>query len=297
MKSEKLFNATPGWTMLFILIALLGLDIWWMIAGITDMAAAGRANLPVPYWGFVWSLVSLIVLFTLLAGFFIVEPNGSKVILLFGDYKGTAKRSGFNWGNPFFTKRSVSLRARTLIGEKLKVNDRDGNPVDIAAMVVWQVEETYRASFVVDDYEEFVMMQTETSVRHLASSYPYDSEEHETSLRHNTDEVSDVLKRELQERVERAGVRVLEARLTHLAYAPEIAGAMLRRQQAAAVIAARTRIVDGAVGMVEMALSKLAESKTVELDEERKAAMVSNLMVVLCSEHGTQPVVNAGSLY
>jgi regulator of protease activity HflC (stomatin/prohibitin superfamily) len=230
-------------------------------------------------------------------GFIVVEPNGSKVLLLFGSYKGTVKRSGFQWVNPFNTKRAISLRARTLNGDKLKVNDLAGNPVEIAAIVVWRVRDTFRASFEVDDYSSYVSMQSETAVRHLASSYPYDAEEETMSLRRNVDEVSGSLQKELQERLDRAGVEVMEARLSHLAYAPEIASAMLRRQQAAAIIAARQRIVEGAVGMVEMALDRLEEYQKLELDNERKAAMVSNLLVVLCSEHAAQPVLNTGTLY
>jgi regulator of protease activity HflC (stomatin/prohibitin superfamily) len=210
---------------------------------------------------------------------------------------GTVKQSGFHWANPFYIKRGISLRARSLNGEKLKVNDNAGNPVEIAAIVVWQVSDTFKASFEVDNYTQYVALQSETAVRHLASSFPYDGEDDQLSLRRNTDEVSVHLQQELGERLSRAGVTVLEARLAHLAYAPEIAGVMLRRQQATAVVAARTRIVDGAVGMVEMALQRLEEHQTIKLDEERKAAMVSNLMVVLCSEQSAQPVVNAGTLY
>jgi regulator of protease activity HflC (stomatin/prohibitin superfamily) len=231
-------------------------------------------------------------------GFIVVEPNGSKVLLLVsGSYKGTVKRTGFQWVNPFMTKRSISLRARTLNGDRLKVNDLAGNPVEIAAIVVWRVRDTYEASFDVDNYEQYVTLQSEAAVRHLASSYPYDAEDESVSLRRNVDEVSAALQRELQERLDRAGVEVIEARLSHLAYAPEIASAMLRRQQASAIISARTRIVEGAVGMVEMALDRLEEYKKLQLDEERKAAMVSNLLVVLCSEHAAQPVLNTGTLY
>jgi regulator of protease activity HflC (stomatin/prohibitin superfamily) len=230
-------------------------------------------------------------------GLMIVEPNGSKVILLFGSYKGTVKRSGFQWANPFTTRRVVSLRARTLNGEQLKVNDLTGNPVEIAAIVVWRVRDTFAASFEVDDYVDYVATQSETAVRHLASSYPYDADEKTISLRRNVDEVSSSLQTELQERLGRAGVEVMEARLSHLAYAPEIASAMLRRQQAAAIIAARQRIVEGAVGMVEMALARLEEVQGLTLDEERKAAMISNLLVVLCSESAAQPVLNTGTLY
>ncbi len=297
MNSEKVCKPVPGGLMLILLLALTGLDGWMMFHSIGLMAEAQKAGQAVDVWPLIGEAVAISVLAVLYCGFFVVEPNGSKVLLLFGRYVGTVKQQGFAWANPFLTKRSLSLRVRNLMGDTLKVNDLAGNPVDIAAIIVWQISDTYRASFEVDNYEQYVLLQTETSVRHLASTYPYDTEDHETSLRHNTDEVSEVLRKELQERVEVAGVKILDARLAHLAYAPEIAGAMLRRQQAAAVIAARTLIVDGAVGMVESALKKLEDTGTVVLDEERKAAMVSNLMVVLCSEHGTQPVVNAGTLY
>ncbi len=210
-------------------------------------------------------------------GFFIVEPNGSKVVLLFGSYKGTVKQAGFHWWNPFMVQRPVSRRARTLNGEKLKVNDLAGNPVEIAAVVVWRVHDTYKATFEVDRYEQYVEMQSETAVRHLASSYPYDADDESLSLRRNADEVSKNLQAELQERLARAGVEVMEARLSHLAYAPQIASAMLRRQQATAIIAARQRIVEGTVGMVEMALDRLGEYGELQLDEERKASMISNL--------------------
>ncbi|HLK13193.1 MAG TPA: SPFH domain-containing protein, partial [Fimbriimonadaceae bacterium] len=233
----------------------------------------------------------------LTGGFFIVEPNGSKVVMLFGTYKGTQRTPGLHWANPFYTKRGISLRARTLNGQILKVNDKTGNPVEIAAIILWKVADTYEASFEVNDYDSFVAMQSETAMRHLASSFPYDTDGTELSLMHNTDEVSTHLMTELQERLRRAGVEVLEARLSHLAYAPEIAGVMLRRQQAAAVVAARTRIVDGAVGMVKQALEKLMHEGVVELDDERKAQMVTNLMVVLCGEQPAQPVLNAGTLY
>jgi len=233
----------------------------------------------------------------MLGGFFIVEPGSSKVLLLAGGYRGTVKPAGFHWVNPFMSKRTVSLRARSLNGELIKVNDLAGNPVEIAAVVVWRVTDTYKAIFDVDNYEQYVAIQSETAVRHLASTYPYDAEDEHMSLRRNTTEVSEDLQEELHQRLNRAGVEVIEARLSHLAYAPEIAGVMLRRQQAEAIIAARKRIVDGAVGMVEMALTRLQEQGTVELDEERKASMVSNLMVVLCGEQAAQPVLNTGTLY
>lgn len=291
MDQEKVTKVSKGWGYLALTI-LLGL----VSVGMIPMCAIFEKA---PFIGWiVGGMIFLMLLTTFFAsGFFIVEPNGSKVLLLFGSYIGTVKDSGFHWANPFMIKRKVSLRARTLNGERLKVNDNAGNPVEIAAIVVWQVDDTFRASFDVDDYVQYVNLQSETAVRHLASSFPYDGEDDQTSLRRNTDEVSVHLQTELGERLRRAGVSVLEARLSHLAYAPEIAGVMLRRQQATAVVAARTRIVDGAVGMVEMALQRLEEHQTVKLDEERKAAMVSNLMVVLCGEQAAQPVVNAGTLY
>jgi regulator of protease activity HflC (stomatin/prohibitin superfamily) len=220
------------------------------------------------------------------------------VLILFGSYVGTVRDSGWWWTNPFNTRRRVSLRVRSLNGHTIKVNDHAGNPVEIAAVVVWKVQDTAQAAFDVENYEDFVSVQSETAVRHLASIYPYDEYDHDAiSLRGSTDKVSEALRTELQERLRPAGVEIVEARLSHLAYAPEIAGAMLQRQQAAAIIAARQRIVEGAVGMVEMALERLSANKIVELDEERKAAMVSNLLVVLCGERAATPVLNTGTLY
>jgi regulator of protease activity HflC (stomatin/prohibitin superfamily) len=231
-------------------------------------------------------------------GHFIVLPNHARVLILFGKYKGTVLDPGFHWANPFLTRTLVSQRLRNLEGAHLKVNDRQGNPIEIAAVVVWKVADTAQAVFDVDDYSQFVKVQSETAVRHLANSYSYDhGEEHEITLRSNTDEVSVALEKELGERLSKAGVAVEEARLTHLAYAAEIAGAMLRRQQAEAVIAARQKIVQGAVSMVQMALDELAAKQVVTLDDERRAAMVSNLLVVLCGESEVQPVVNTGTLY
>lgn len=285
MSQEKESQAANGWLMLVITLLVLAVTIYIFALAVQTFA--------LPFGG----IVAGIIFGLLCGGFFIVEPNGSKVLLLFGSYAGTVKSSGFWWTNPFMTKRGVSLRARTLNGEKLKVNDLAGNPVEIAVVVVWRVADTFRASFEVDSYEQYVHTQSETAVRHLASSYLYDGEDDTVSLRRNADEVSAALQKELQERLDRAGVEVMEARITHLAYAQEIAGAMLRRQQAAAIIAARQKIVDGAVGMVEMALDKLEKYEKLHLDEERKAAMVSNLLVVLCSEHAAQPVLNTGTLY
>jgi regulator of protease activity HflC (stomatin/prohibitin superfamily) len=220
------------------------------------------------------------------------------VLQLFGRYVGTARAEGLRWANPFYSKKRVSLRVRNFESAKLKVNDQEGNPIEIAAVVVWQVEDTAQAVFEVDDFVAFVAMQSETAVRHISNSYPYDAHgENELSLRDNADEITEKLSEEIAARVASAGVKVIESRITHLAYAQEIAHAMLRRQQASAVVAARTRIVEGAVGMVELALNRLAEHDVVDLDEERKAAMVSNLLVVLCGDRDTQPVVNTGTLY
>ena len=243
--------------------------------------------------------VPLVILGSLTAGgLFTVQPGQAVVLILFGSYVGTVRDSGWWWTNPFNTRKRISLRVRSLNGHTIKVNDHAGNPVEIAAVVVWRVLDSAQASFDVDNYEEFVPVQSETAVRHLASEYPYDEQEHDAiSLRGSTDKVSEFLRAELQERLRQAGVEVIEARLSHLAYAPEIAGAMLQRQQAAAIIAARQRIVDGAVGMVEMALERLSTNRVVELDEERKAAMVSNLLVVLCGERAATPVLNAGTLH
>ncbi|HJQ99609.1 MAG TPA: SPFH domain-containing protein, partial [Candidatus Polarisedimenticolaceae bacterium] len=249
----------------------------------------------------VGGLLLLIASVITLGGLFIVNPNEARVLVLFGNYKGTVKSNGYFWTNPFMTKMRVSLRARNLNGEKIKVNDKAGNPIQIAAVIVWQVEDTYKATFDVEHFESYVVIQSEAAVRHLAGIYPYDTfedgAEEKMTLRAGAERVSEELERELGERFARAGIRVIEARLSHLAYSPEIAEAMLRRQQATAVVAARFQIVHGAVSMVEMALQQLAERHVVTLDDERKAAMVSNLLVVLCSEHSAAPVVNAGTLY
>jgi regulator of protease activity HflC (stomatin/prohibitin superfamily) len=231
-------------------------------------------------------------------GYFALQPNEGRVLILFGSYRGTVRDSGWHWTNPLNTKLRVSLRARNMEVGKLKVNDKRGNPVEIAAVVVWRVQDTAQAVFDVQDYESYVRIQSESALRHVASCYPYDQGEgNETTLRAGMEEVAVALQKELLERVSKAGVVVEESRLTHLAYAPEIAGVMLRRQQAEAIIDARQKIVHGAVSMVQMALKDLAENKVIELDEDRKAAMVSNLLVVLCGEHDAQPVINAGTLY
>lgn len=287
MSKERIIGTINGVAMIFVVLALYAAGILIVIHG------AKNNEGPAAMLGVLVVVIASVVS----GGFFIVEPNGSKVTLLFGNYKGTKKEPGLHWANPFFTKRGVSLRVRTLNGQILKVNDKTGNPVEIAAIILWKVADTYEASFEVNDYESFVALQSETAMRHLASSFPYDTDGTELSLMHHTDEVSGHLMTELQERLRRAGVEVLEARLSHLAYAPEIAGVMLRRQQAAAVVAARSRIVDGAVGMVKQALEKLTTEGVMQLDEERKATMISNLMVVLCSEQPATPVLNAGTLY
>ncbi|MBZ4039679.1 SPFH domain-containing protein [Novilysobacter selenitireducens] len=244
------------------------------------------------------SVLGGIVAFFLLFGLYMVEPNQSAVLSLFGKYVGTVHDNGLRWNNPFFSKRKVSLRVRNFESGKLKVNELDGSPIEIAAVIVWKVVDSAEAVFNVDDYESFVHIQSEAALRAMATSYPYDQhEENQVSLRSHPVEISERLKEQLDERLTEAGVDVIDARISHLAYAPEIAHAMLQRQQANAVIAARTRIVAGAVGMVEMALAELQKNDVVQLDEERKAAMVSNLLVVLCSDRSTQPIVNTGSLY
>lgn len=283
-----------GWIMFFILLIFLLAFIALFITGvIAEDAYEGD--------GIVQILISvffIVVTIILLCGLFIVEPNEAVVLLLFGKYQGTEKTSGFRWANPFYTKKKISQRSRNFDSQKLKVNDKNGNPIEISAVIVWKVKDTVQAVFDVDNYIDYVHIQTESAVRHLATSYAYDNAEGESiSLRSSIDEVSEALKVEIQDRVKAAGVLIEEARINHLAYAQEIAQAMLRRQQAEAIIAARQKIVEGAVSMVEMALTKLKEQGVIELDEERKAVMVSNLMVVLCSDRETQPIINTGTLY
>ena len=327
---ERAITAASGWVMLPTLIVLFIGDVALILFAIKD----GVATTGQPHFGLlIPSLLLLPILSVMLSGFFTLQPNEARVLVLFGDYKGTVRTSGFHWGNPFYTngprpmglfaqaaemqsklagmkagtasssrkslgRNKISLRARTLNGDKLKVNDKRGNPIEIAAVVVWRVGDTAQATFDVDNYENYVSTQSESALRNLASLYSYDyGEEHEITLRSNVGEVSQALRAELQERLAKAGVVVDEARLTHLAYAPEIAQAMLRRQQAEAVIAARQKIVQGAVSMVDMALKELAEKHVVVLDDERKASMVSNLMVVLCGEAEVHPVINTGTLY
>jgi regulator of protease activity HflC (stomatin/prohibitin superfamily) len=273
---------------IFISIGLMVLGFLLLVSG-----AQWRSDVPI-----VAGILIGILAFVMLGGFFTLQPNESAVLTLFGAYKGTTRQNGFLWANPFYRKQKISLRVRNLNGDKLKVNDKRGNPVEIAVVIVWRIKDTAQAVFDVDSYDNFIRIQSESCVRHIASSYFYDDgEAGELTLRGGGVEVAAALAKELQERLERAGIGIEEARLTHLAYSPEIAQTMLRRQQAEAVIAARQKIVFGAVGMVEMALRELSEKGVVKLDEERKAAMVSNLLVVLCSESQAQPVLNAGTLY
>jgi regulator of protease activity HflC (stomatin/prohibitin superfamily) len=331
---EKQVQLLSGWVMLPVALVLIiggpAVFIHSIAAGVKDVGH--------PLWGlFVLGILMELTGILLSVGLFSLQPNEARVLILFGAYKGTVRSSGFWWGNPFYSngnrqglitvqmtptggklalaqtapqtggqdtstrplsRNKISLRARTLNGDRLKVNDRRGNPIEIAAIVIWRVEDTAQAAFDVDDYRKYVETQSESALRHLASCYSYDhGEENEITLRSGVEEVSQALRKELQERLAKAGVVVEEARLTHLAYAPEIAQAMLRRQQAEAVIAARQKIVHGAVSMVDMALKELADKHVVQLDDERKAAMVSNLMVVLCGESEVHPVVNTGTLY
>lgn len=282
---EKPGNTFNGIVMLLALLGLIALEVFAII-GIRHPAPIVAAGLAIVF---------------VAGGFFMLQPNEAGVITLFGDYSGTEREPGLRWTWPWLIRRKVSVRTRNHNVDTLKVNDKRGNPVEIAAVVVWRVEDTAQALFDVEDFENFVRVQSESALRHVATRYNYDEgeehEAHEITLRAGADTVADALCEELQARVNLAGVRIAEAKLTHLAYAPEIAGAMLRRQQAEAVISARTKIVTGAVSMVEMALKHLSEKGVVELDDERRAAMVSNLMVVLCSERDTQPIVNTGTLY
>jgi regulator of protease activity HflC (stomatin/prohibitin superfamily) len=283
-------KAFSGWLVLPILLAVLVGSVYRFIVAVATPVPEVTSIL-------IWVFVFL-VSFVCWLGFFVVNPNEAKVLQLFGSYMGTVKTAGFHWANPFFSKRRISLRIRNFETTRLKVNDLDGNPIEIAAVVVWKVVETAEACFQVDDYNNYVHVQSEAALRNLSTSYAYDAHvEDHMSLRGNTAEVAAHLKSELQDRLSKAGVDVVEARISHLAYAPEIAAAMLQRQQASAIIAARTRIVEGAVGMVEMALERLNQKGIVHLDEERKAAMVSNLLVVLCGERAAQPVVNTGTIY
>lgn len=281
-------RSLPGLPVLFVLLIALAADAW-LLLGAAKGGSTGTA---------VGCAIVGVVLFVALFGFYMLEPNKAAVLGLFGRYVGTDRTDGLRWNNPFYSKRKVSLRVRNFESGKLKVNELEGSPIEIAAVIVWQIVDTAEAVFNVDDYESFVHIQAESALRAMAGSYPYDShDDGQLSLRGHAAEVSHHLAQELAERLANAGVQVIDARISHLAYAPEIAQAMLQRQQANAVIAARTRIVAGAVGMVEMALAELQKNGVVELDEERKAQMVGNLLVVLCGERGMQPVLNAGSIY
>ena len=288
MIRERQINALPGLPVLLVLLLAIGLTIW----GAIWFGSDDRVPLVIA------CIIGIVLEIFLLAGLFVVNPNEGKVLQLFGSYVGTASNPGLRWANPLYTKKRVSQRVRNFESAKLKVNDNEGNPIEIAAVVVWKVVDTAEAVFEVDDYNNYVKVQSESALRNLATSYTYDAHDETTvSLRGTTQVVADHLKKEIQDRLSRAGVEVLEARISHLAYAQEIAQAMLQRQQAGAIIAARQRIVEGAVGMVEMALEMLSKRDIVTLDNERKAAMVSNLLVVLCGDRSTQPIINTGTIY
>ena len=293
MKEKSLSSLNGlGTLAVALLVALAGAALF--VLGVAAKASVGSPNLLLMLLG---ALLVVLGVFTL-AGLYTIQPNQAAVLSLFGKYVGTVKDNGLRWNNPFYAKRRVSQRVRNFESGKLKVNELDGSPIEIAAVIVWQVVDASEAVYNVDDYESFVHIQSESALRAMATSYPYDQhEDGQLALRSHASEISQHLKNELAERLADAGVQVLDARISHLAYAPEIAQAMLQRQQANAVIAARTRIVAGAVGMVEMALAELQKNGVVQLDEERKAQMVSNLLVVLCGDRATQPIVNAGTLY
>lgn len=284
MKEEKIIVPANGYLMLFVSLILI-------FGGIFGIIAIRNP----------WAILSIVCGILLTPGFIMVQPNGSRVLLLFGEYIGSVKKNGFFWVNPFYTKKKISLRASNFDSERLKVNDKLGNPVMISTILVWRVENTYKAAFDVDNYENFVRVQTDAAVRKLASMYPYDNfadegHDEDITLRSSVNEVSNALEKEIEERLSIAGIEVLEARIGYLAYAQEIANAMLKRQQATAIVAARHKIVEGAVSMVEMALEELGKKQIVDLDEERKAAMVSNLMVILCGDKDASPIVNTGTL-
>lgn len=282
MNQEKTSSPVSGYLMLTVVLLLLALGTLGLIVGRNPI--------------FIWPLVIAVVL---MLGFFFINPNSSVVLVLFGSYQGTVKKNGFYWVNPFYVKKPISLRARNFDSEKIKVNDKVGNPIQIGVILVWQVQDTFKAAFDVDNYENFVKVQSDSAVRKLAGEYAYDNfeTESEVTLRSGHEEVNQALEENLRKRLEIAGIQVIEARIGYLAYAPEIASAMLRRQQATAVVSARFKIVEGAVSMVQMALDHLSKQNIIELDEERKAAMVSNLMVVLCSDKDVSPVVNTGTLH
>jgi regulator of protease activity HflC (stomatin/prohibitin superfamily) len=318
MIKEHVVKPRSGWFPLFVTVLLFLAGPACFVFGLIQTEAGnGWVGGPLIAGGILLILLGVMMIF----GFQAVPPNGARVLLLFGEYRGTINESGFYFVNPFYSKRKISLRVRNFetgaittpekkdsagkivqhksrtAGRPSKVNDKDGNPIEISAVVVWRVVNTAEALFEVDDYEDYVAVQSEAALRNLASRHPYDSHDEEISLRGNTVEVCNQLQLDIQERLDKAGVEAIEARISHLAYSPEIAAAMLQRQQAQAVVAARTKIVEGAVGMVEMALDHLSRDEIVHLDEERKAAMVSNLLVVLCSDRHTQPVVNTGTIY
>lgn len=282
MKNEKEIKASSGYSALLVVAILIGIIVSGIIMTKNPVFLAG-----------------ILAVILMLPGFFIVNPNSSKVLVLFGAYKGTVKANGFFWANPFYSKQKISLRARNFDSERVKVNDKIGNPIMINVILVWQVLDTFKAAFDVDNYQEFVRVQTDAAVRKLAGSYPYDNfddEQAELTLRSGMDEVNEALENEITERLAIAGIKVMEARIGYLAYAPEIASAMLKRQQAVAIVAARKKIVEGAVGMVEDALIQLSEDNIVDFDDDKKASMVSNLMVVLCGDKEVVPVINAGTL-
>ena len=288
MIREHVRKVSSGYLMLVVLL----------VAQLATGYGIYRAVLAESVPGIIMAVLAAVLVLILWAGLFMIHPNEAKVLQLFGKYVGTAHEPGLKWANPFFQKTAVSTRVRNFESGKLKVNDSNGSPIEIAAVVVWKVVDTAEALFEVDDYEEFVQIQSESALRNLSTTFPYEPHEGEgLALRSNPVEIALALREEIQDRLETAGVTVIEARISHLAYAPEIANAMLRRQQASAIIAARRQIVRGAVGMVEMALDELRQNQVIDLDEERKAAMVSNLLVVLCGEEGAQPVLNTGSLY
>ena len=283
MKEEKIYKPQSGYLYLLLLLILAGLSVYLLVAFQSP-----------------WAALSIILFFFILPGFFIVNPNESVVLILFGKYTGTVKDNGFFWVLPFYIKKKISLRARNIDSAPIKVNDKLANPIKIGVVLVWRVKDTYRAAFDVDDYAHFVEVQSDAAIRKLAGSYAYDNfddEEKEITLRSGGEEINHKLESSLRDRLNIAGIEVMEARINYLAYSEEIAQAMLKRQQATAIIAARAKIVEGAVSMVEMALNKLSENGVVEMDDERKAAMVSNLMVVLVSDKDASPVVNSGSLY
>jgi len=318
MVAEKTYSPVSGWIPLIVTLGMLVGGPWLIISKAVALGSyGGSQHLLLMIGGIMITVFGVISIF----GFMAVPPNQGRVLLLFGKYKGSVLESGFFWVNPFFTKKRISLRIRNFetgsihqpeekgpqgkvikaktrtSGRPSKVNDRDGNPIDISAVVVWRVVNTAEALFEVDDFEDFVAVQSEAALRNMASRHPYDSSDDEISLRGSTDDICKQLESDIQERLDKAGVEVIEARISHLAYSPEIAAAMLQRQQAQAVVAARKKIVEGAVGMVEMALDDLSKKNIIDLDDERRAAMVSNLLVVLCSDRHTQPVVNTGTLY